>query len=97
MPQYKLTTLAVKDIDKIYEDGLEKFGKAQAIVYLENISSYFDLLGSNPYIGKHRTEIKNTLYSFPCKSHIIFYRIFKSHIRIIRILYGGMDLIKFLK
>ncbi|WP_316912304.1 type II toxin-antitoxin system RelE/ParE family toxin [Aquimarina agarilytica] len=54
-------------------------------------------LSENPKVGKDRSEIKMELVSFPYGSHIIFYRIFKNHIRIVRVLYGGRDLVKFLK
>ncbi len=94
---YKLSTIAKNDIDQLYNDGVIKFGNNQAKKYLIDLQKCFKLLAKNPKIGKNRTEIKKGLFSFPYISHIIFYRVFNKHIRIIRILYGGRDLVRLLK
>ncbi len=97
MCNYILSLKTQDDIDEIYLFTKTEFGKHQAITYLLGLKSYFELLVKNPDIGKDRSEIKKGLLSFPYESHIIFYRVFKNHIRIIRVLYGGRDIIKFLK
>lgn len=97
MQKFILSTKADEDVEKLYGDGVEKFGENKAIKYLEELNLMFIFLSKNPKIGKKRNEIKLKLVSFPYGSHIIFYRIFAKHIRIVRVLYGGMDLIKFLK
>ncbi len=85
-----------EDIDSIYNVGIRKFGKEQALDYLIELRANFELLPRNPGIGKHRNEIKEGLYRFPQASHIIFYRLFQNHIRIMGILHGSRDLRKFL-
>lgn len=97
MDKYILSRKTQEDIDEIFEYGVEKFGKDKAIEYLIDLKSYFELLLENPDIGKNRNEIKIGLISFPFRSHIIFYRLFSKHIRIVRVLYGGRDLVRFLK
>ncbi len=97
MPKFILSTRADDDIEELFDRGVIKFGENQAIKYLEDLNLMFIFLSENPEVGKKRNEIKLKLYSFPYSSHIIFYRIFKKHIRIVRVLYGGRDLIKFLK
>lgn len=97
MNHYILSQKAQQDIEAIYDFGLYKFGKDQAIEYLIALRSYFVLLSKNPDVGKQRNEIKEGLYSFPHVSHLIFYRIFAKHIRIVRVLHGSRDLKKFLK
>lgn len=97
MPKFILSTRADDDIEELFDSGVIKFGENQAIKYLEDLNLMFIFLSENPEVGKKRNEIKLKLYSFPYGSHIIFYRIFKKHIRIVRVLYGGRDLIKFLK
>ena len=97
MDYYILSKKSEEDIEAIYEFGLQKFGKDQAIEYLIELRSYFELLLKNPNIGKQRNEIKEGLLSFPFSSHIIFYRIISNHIRIVRILHGSRDLRNFLK
>lgn len=97
MNHYILSRKTQEDIDEIYDFGSRKFGDNQALDYLIELRSYFQLLLNNPDIGKQRNEIRKGLYSFPYASHIIFYRIFKNHIRIVRVLPGSRDLINFLK
>jgi toxin ParE1/3/4 len=97
MDYYILSQKAQEDIEAIYYFGLYEFGKDQAITYLVALRGYFEFLRENPNSGKQRNEIKEGLYSFSHVSHIIFYRIFANHIRIVRILHGSRDLRKFLK
>ncbi|GAB1858330.1 hypothetical protein MHTCC0001_31670 [Flavobacteriaceae bacterium MHTCC 0001] len=97
MAKYKLSVLAQRDLDKIYGDGLEKFGFKQAILYLRQINEIVKLLSERPEIGRSRDELKQGLFCYTYKSHIIFFRKFKHHIRIVRILYGGMDLMRVIK
>lgn len=97
MQKLVLSQKADEDIEEIYDDGVYKFGKVQAIKYLEELNLMFLFLCNNPEAGKNRNEIKEGLISFPFGSHVIFYRVFKTHIRVIRVLYGGKDLVKFLK
>lgn len=97
MDHYILSRKTKEDIDDIYDFGSEKFGQDKALDYLIGLRGYFKFLVSNPDTGKHRNEIKKGLYSFPYASHIIFYRIFKKHIRIVRVLHGSRDFQRFLR
>lgn len=97
MHHYILSRKTQEDIDEIYEFGSNEFGKNKSLDYLIELRAHFQFLLDNPIIGKHRSEIKEGLYSFPYASHIIFYRVFNTHIRIVRVLHGSRDLKKFLK
>lgn len=97
MSKYVLSEEAENDIEEIFDFGEYKFGNALAITYLMGLKEHFEALAKNPDIGKKRNDIKKGLLSLPYVSHIIFYRILKSHIRIVRVLYGGRDLVKFLE
>ncbi len=87
---------AHQDIRDLYEFGVEKFREEQALRYIKELKSYFQLLSRNPLIGRERNEVQKGLFSFPCVSHTIFYRIFVNHIRIVRVLHGSRDVLKFL-
>jgi len=97
MNHYILSQKTHDDIDDIYEFGVGKFGEDQALEYLIGLRTHFQFLLKNPHIGKNRHEIKEGLFSFPYVSHIVFYRIFKNHIRIVRILHGSRDYKNFLR
>ncbi|MBD0777304.1 type II toxin-antitoxin system RelE/ParE family toxin [Maribacter sp. ANRC-HE7] len=94
---YVLSEGAVADINEIFEFGEYKFSNAQSIKYLIDLEEHFEKLSDNPDIGGERNDIKKGLYSLPYISHIIFYRKLKGKLRIVRILYGGRDLIRFLE
>jgi len=94
---YVFSEEAAADIDDIFEFGEYKFGNAQAINYLIGLEEHFEKLKDNPDIGRERNEIKKGLYSLTYMSHIIFYRKLKNKLIIVRVLYGGRDLIRFLE
>ena len=93
---YVLSQEAENDIEDIFKYGENQFGNSSAIEYLHGLDNHFEAIAKNPAIGKERKEIKLGLFSFPYISHIIFYRKMDDYVRIIRVLYGGRDLIKFL-
>lgn len=94
---YVLSEEAAEDINDIFEFGEYKFGNAQAIAYLIGLDEHFEKLRNNPDLGRRRNEIKVGLYSLPYISHIIYYRKLEAKLRIVRILYGGRDLLRFLE
>lgn len=94
---YVLSEEAVADIDEIFEFWEYKFGNSQAIRYLIGLEEHFEKLSDNPHIGRARNDIKEGLYSLPYISSIIFYRKLRGQLRIVRILYGGRDLIRFVE
>ena len=91
---YVLSLEAADDIDDIFEFGEYKFGNEQAVTYLIGLAELFEKLARNPDIGRKRDEIKKGLRSISYHSHLIFYRKLENKIRIVRILYGGRDLLK---
>ncbi|WP_336065779.1 type II toxin-antitoxin system RelE/ParE family toxin [Mesoflavibacter sp. CH_XMU1404-2] len=96
MANYKISIEAKKDLISIFKYSYIEFGISQAESYLKQLESSIEKLAANPNIGKARFEIKKGLFSIPELEHIIFYRIFKSHIRIVRILHQKRDLKNFL-
>lgn len=92
---YILSEIADKDLEDIFDYTLDEFGFDQAEKYLLEIEEIFQNLIVNPQLGKKRDEIKKGLYSFPKDNHIIFYRIFDNHIRIVRVLHGSRDIPKY--
>ncbi|KQR91956.1 hypothetical protein ASG01_13220 [Chryseobacterium sp. Leaf180] len=89
---YILSEAADHDLEDIFDFTEENFGFAQAEKYLLEIEERIQQLCIHPELGKRREEIKENLYSFPKDNHVIFYRIFADHLRIVRILHGSKDL-----
>ena len=76
MSHYILSKKTEDDINAIYDYGSERFGKRQSLNYIIDLRAHFELLSTNPDIGRRRDEIKEGLFSFSYAAHIIFYRIF---------------------
>ncbi|WP_299548680.1 type II toxin-antitoxin system RelE/ParE family toxin [Seonamhaeicola sp.] len=91
---YKLSERADVDLEDIFDYTEFHHGANQAIKYLTDLETVFKALVVNPEIGRQRNEIKVGLYSIPEQEHIIFYRILKDYIRIVRVLHGSKDIPK---
>jgi len=92
---YRLSLEAERDLEDIFDYTVQEFGVDLAITYVSDFEEVFMSLVANPELGRKRAEIRNGLRSFVKESHTIFYRILKSHIRIVRILHNSRDIIKF--
>jgi toxin ParE1/3/4 len=60
---------------------------------LAKIERRFELLLRNPKLGRIRAELAPSLRSFPIAPYVVFYRIHKSGIEIIRVLHGARDVL----
>jgi toxin ParE1/3/4 len=91
---YVLSEEADLDIDSIFDYTERAHSFNQAIKYLLSLETIFENLVKNPNIGRKRNEIKIGLYSIAEQEHVIFYRILKNHVRIVRVLHGSKDIPK---
>lgn len=90
--RYELSAAADRDLDDIFDYTTAKFGFDQAVKYLTDFEILFSQLAANPHLGKSRDEIKAGLMSFSKASHVVFYRILRGRIRIVRVLHGSRDM-----
>lgn len=93
---YRLSQAADQDIEAIFDYTQAEYGLQQAIQYTSSFSKIFDELVTSPELGRNRPEIRIGLRSIAHQEHVIFYRIMKDHIRIVRVLYGRSDIPRFL-
>jgi len=91
---FKLSLQAEQDIDALFDYTEKEFSFDQALTYVLEFEPIFQLLIRNPELGKVRDEIKPGLRSIPKEAHVIFYRIMKNHIRIVRILHSSRDILR---
>ena len=92
---YSLSLQADEDLQDIYDYTEEYFGTKQAVKYVSEFEAVFQRLIQNPKIGRDRIEIREGLRSYNKGRHVIFYRIQKDHIRIVRLLHDRKDLKNF--
>jgi toxin ParE1/3/4 len=69
----------------------EKWGEAQKARYLSAIRERFGALRNNPALGRPRADIAATYRSLPVGRHIVFYRIAKDALVVVRVLHQSMD------
>ncbi len=92
---YDLTEQAEQDLEDIFDYTVSEFGVDQAIRYVSEFEGVFENLAANTELGRERNEVRKGLRSFAKNSHVIFYRILKKRVRILRILHSSRDLVKF--
>lgn len=97
MARYLLTSEADQDLENVFDYTEEHFGLDQALKYIYELETLFELLCDNNKLGRERSEIKQGLRSFNKESHIIFYRIASGQVIIIRVLHASRDMPNFLK
>lgn len=92
-PSFTIRALAQADLEEVWFFTFEEWGLEQADKYLNSLFSRFEWLSENPYIGKHREDIKNGYHCFPEGMHLIFYTMTEYGIDIIGIPHQNMDVI----
>ncbi len=92
---YELSPEADGDLEDIFDYTESHFGLNQARGYVSAFEAVFQQLCRTPHIGKHRKEIRVGLRSLVKEQHVVFYRILADRIRIVRVLHGSRDVLKF--
>jgi toxin ParE1/3/4 len=90
MTHYSLTQAAQADLRqlKVYSD--ERWGVRHTREYLMALRTSLQTLANNPNIGKHRPEVSASSYSFPFRSHVIYYMNEDTGITIFAVLHKRM-------
>ena len=86
---------AESDFRRIWWEGAERWGPAQADAYTDELYTMVLLLAETPEIVRLRTELTPPVRVFPFRSHVIVYREkAKGEIEVIRLLHGRQDVLK---
>jgi len=88
---YKLSPEADKDIEAIFDYAELEYGLQKAADYTLQFSTVFHKITQDPESGRARSEIKIGLRSLVQNKHVVFYRVLKGHIHIVRILHCRSD------
>jgi len=89
---YKLSRLALRDIDRIWIYTRENWSARQADKYFTKIFKSIDALCENSNIGKSIEELKSNHRIFPVESHLIIYKVENKLVFIDRVLHKRMDI-----
>jgi toxin ParE1/3/4 len=87
----EVSARAQKDIDQVFQYGLEDFSEAQARTYSRELLDLLDLILATPKMGFERNEFKRPLRTMAFYNHLVIYRIGRGKLRILRILDGKQN------
>ena len=73
MKRFELAEQALFDLMAIADYTAERWGKTQALTYLDALEVRLAALARQPLLGRQRDELADGLLSFPFESHVIFY------------------------
>ena len=88
----EISEVAEFDLEDIFDYTDESHGDDQAFEYVSSFDDLFEKLITHPKMGRTRPEIREGLRSIVKGYHVVFYRIMRDRIRIVRILHGSRDL-----
>jgi len=91
MAEFSLRPKARKDLEGIWSYSYETWGKDQADSYIHDMDSAFHALAVNLIKGHPCDDIREGYRKHFVGKHIIFYRLSKKGVEIVRILHQRMD------
>ncbi len=93
---YRLSPLAVADLEDIYVYTLQTWSVEQAITYHGSLVATFEGLADRTRIGR-TVDIYADYLKYLTGSHVVYYRLSDGAVEIIRILHQSMDVGRHLK
>jgi toxin ParE1/3/4 len=89
--EIRLTPGARRDLAHIFDWSADRFGLAQADRYAFELSQAFQFTAENPGLARDASSIRAGLLRHVSGSHVIYMRISKDILTVVRILHGSMD------
>ncbi len=93
MRKLHLSPAAAEDLENILRYTLDTWGENQFEIYLATFQQTFDVILADPEcpFSKERNELFQECRTIPSGHHIVFFRVRKGNIEIVRILHKRMD------
>ena len=88
-----LTPKARLDLEEIYEYSFRVWGVTQADLYQDQLFHFMQLICKNPFLGTNYSYSSIAYRKLTANKHLIFYRLEKSSIIVVRILHEKMDIL----
>lgn len=89
--EVRLTPGARRDLAGIYDWTASEFGLEQADRYALQLDQAFQFIAENPGLARDASAIRAGLLRHVSGSHVIYVRVSKGLLSIVRILHGRMD------
>ena len=94
---FKISNLALKDLNEIWAYTAEHWSKQQANKYYREIIQAIQEISNSPELGKPIDDVIQTHRRINVKSHMVIYKIKDETLFVDRILHQMMDIDKHLK
>ena len=91
MAKYRLSNEAKKDLIRIHQFGIDKFGMTQADKYFDEFFKYFEIISQRPFSFESVDHIKKGYRRCVCGSDSIYFKINEDVVEIMAIV-GRQDL-----
>jgi toxin ParE1/3/4 len=86
-----LSPRAQADIEDIWNYTAVNWGSRQAELYVRQLQSSIEAIAQDPALGRSCDEIRPGYRKFPAGTHVLFYRVKRRGIDVVRILHARMD------
>ena len=91
MAEYRLTPVARRDLENIWRFTCGLWNAEQADRYVDQFIEAFEVLAGSPRIGATCDHVQRDIRRWPIERHMIYFRITRPGVAIIRILHDRMD------
>ncbi|WP_370201719.1 type II toxin-antitoxin system RelE/ParE family toxin [Alloalcanivorax venustensis] len=86
-----LSPAAREDLRAIHQYGSRQWGKPRSDEYMSSLKDKLWQLLQQPETGKARPELSPGVRSISVASHVIFYRVQREELQVVRVLHGRQD------
>lgn len=91
MARFVLTPAAARDLDRIADHTIERFGVHQARRYRDGLRATFELIAEHPLMGRDSAHIKAGCRRHAHAGHVIYYRLDGKRVVVLRVLHAAQD------
>ncbi len=92
MKSFRLSRMAERDLDQIWNYFAEEVGSTEAADELaDTLSGSFALFASAPGLGTTRYALGRRLRAFPVGNYLVYYREMGNQVVIARVIHGKRD------
>jgi toxin ParE1/3/4 len=92
--QIHFSQRALRDLEEIWQYSFDNWGEAQADTYIGAIHDTLNLLAGNTVIARSAGDVRPGLWRYPAGSHLIYFRLSRGMIRVVRVLHSRMDAVR---
>lgn len=88
---YRLTRAAQADLEGIWDFTAHRWSADQADRYVGGLFEAFETIAGEPGLMRERTEYDPPVRIYPCKAHVVIYRVEDDTVTVIRVRHGRED------